>query len=125
MPTDKKATIEIISNAYEISPNNVNKIVHQLALAKIIETKRGKGGGFKLALAPKEINIGDIVVLMESTLMIIDCDKQHCKILPVCELKIAFHKAAKAFIDVLKQYTLADLVQVEQPMLIQLLKIES
>ncbi|MDU0355897.1 Rrf2 family transcriptional regulator [Paraglaciecola aquimarina] len=46
LPEGKKASIDEISQVYGISRNNLNKIVHQLGKANIIQTQRGKGGGF-------------------------------------------------------------------------------
>ena len=82
LPSGEKASIDKISTLYDISRNNVNKIVHQLGKANIIETQRGKGGGFFLKLPPEEINIGEMVILLESTLNIVDCETQKCLILP-------------------------------------------
>lgn len=124
LPEGKKASIDEISNVYAISRNNINKIVHQLGKSAIIETKRGKGGGFFLVQKPSEINIGEIVVLMENTLQIIDCEKLACRILPACKLKIILGQATNAFVESLKQYTLADLLNTKETQLIQMLQLE-
>ena len=124
LPEGKKASIDEISHVYAISRNNINKIVHQLGKSAIIETKRGKGGGFFLILKPSEINIGEIVVLMENTLQIIDCEKPVCRILPACKLKGILAQATTAFVDCLKQYTLADLLHSRDIQLIQMLQLE-
>jgi Rrf2 family nitric oxide-sensitive transcriptional repressor len=124
LPKGKRANIDMLSEAYGISRNNINKIVHQLGKAKVIETKRGKGGGFYLAKEAKEINIGEIVMLMENSLQIINCEKQNCIIMPVCRLKNAFNVATAAFLDALKQYTLEDLLDDDQSSLVQLLNLD-
>ncbi len=123
LPTGTRANIDTLSEAYGISRNNINKIVHQLGQAKIIETKRGKGGGFYLAKAPKDINLGDMVMMMENTLEIIDCTSPRCVILPACKLKHAFNEATQAFLDTLKRYTLADLIETNEASLTHLLKL--
>ena len=53
LPQGRRASIDEISSTYGISRNNVNKIVHQLGKAGIIETKRCKGGGFYLNVGHK------------------------------------------------------------------------
>ena len=111
LPKEDKASIDKISTLYGISRNNVNKIVHQLGMAKIIETRRGKGGGFFLEQSPENINIGDLVMLLENTLDVIDCEKQECRILPACSFKGIINEASLAFIEVLKKYTLDDLIK--------------
>jgi Rrf2 family nitric oxide-sensitive transcriptional repressor len=123
LPKNEKASIDTISALYDISRNNVNKIVHQLGKAKIIETQRGKGGGFYLKLAPENIKIGDMIILMENSLEIVNCETQQCRILPVCKLKGILNEAKKSFIDTLNKYTLADLMEGTRDDLINIFKL--
>ena len=125
LPHGRRARIDEISSTYGISRNNVNKIVHQLGKAGIIETKRGKGGGFYLKRAPQELNIGDLVILLENTLQVVECKTPQCRILPACKLKGILGQATQAFLDSLKAYTLADLLEDEAKNLIQILNIQS
>lgn len=125
LPQGKRASIDEISNTYEISRNNVNKIVHQLGKAGIIETKRGKGGGFYLKQKPQDLNIGELVILLENTLQVVECSTPKCRILPACKLKGILGQATQAFLDSLKAYTLADLLEDETQELIQILDIQS
>jgi Rrf2 family nitric oxide-sensitive transcriptional repressor len=125
LPQGRRASIDEISSTYDISRNNVNKIVHQLGKAGIIETKRGKGGGFYLKREPDELNIGDLVVLLENTLQVVECNSPQCRILPACKLKGILGQATQAFLDSLKAYTLADLLEDEAENLIQILNIQS
>jgi Rrf2 family nitric oxide-sensitive transcriptional repressor len=124
LPSGRRASIDEISSTYDISRNNVNKIVHQLGKAGIIETKRGKGGGVYLKRAPQDLNIGDLVGLLENTLQIVECQTPRCRILPVCKLKGILEQATRAFVDSLKAYTLADLLEDETKALIQILNIQ-
>jgi Rrf2 family nitric oxide-sensitive transcriptional repressor len=124
LPQGRRASIDEISSTYDISRNNVNKIVHQLGKAGIIETKRGKGGGFYLKRAPQELNVGDLVVLLENTLQVVECHTPLCRILPACKLKGILGQATQAFLDSLKAYTLADLLEDEAKDLIQILNIQ-
>ncbi len=124
LPKNEKASIDTISTLYNISRNNVNKIVHQLGKAEIIETKRGKGGGFFLKLSPESINIGDMIILLENSLEIVDCETQKCRILPACKFKSILNEAKKAFIDTLTKYTLADLMEGSKDDLINIFGLE-
>lgn len=125
LPQGKRASIDEISNTYDISRNNVNKIVHQLGKAGIIETKRGKGGGFSLKQRPQDLNVGELVILLENTLQVVECSTPKCRILPACKLKGILGQATQAFLDSLKAYTLADLLEDESQELLQILDIQS
>ena len=123
LPKGEMACIDEISNIYGVSRNNLNKIVHQLGKEGVIETKRGKGGGFKLKMHPDEINIGVMVSKLENTLRVIDCSTPACRILPACRLKGVLQEATQAFIRALEQYTLSDLLSDKESDLIQLLEL--
>ncbi len=123
LPEGQRASIDEISETYDISRNNLNKVVHHLGKEGVIATKRGKGGGFCLNVAPQSINLGEVVVLLENTLQVVDCQSPACCIQPACSLKGILQQATTAFIDTLKQYTLADLIEPQQQELITLLDI--
>ncbi len=109
---DRLATIQEIADSYEISKNHLMKVVHQLNKKGYIETTRGKKGGMRLHRAPEDINIGILVRETEQDLNIVECfsSRNACKITPVCGLKSMFGEALEAFLKVLDQYTLADIV---------------
>jgi Rrf2 family nitric oxide-sensitive transcriptional repressor len=111
--SDGLATIADISAAYGISDNHLMKIVHRLGQADIIETVRGRQGGMRLAQPPEKINLGKVVRHMEPDFEIAACfgQKQACAIQPCCLLQRALREALKAFLSILDDYTLADLVQ--------------
>jgi Rrf2 family nitric oxide-sensitive transcriptional repressor len=108
------ATIPEIANAYGISENHLMKVVHQLARAGIVESVRGKGGGIRLARAPEEIRVGEIVRASEGNAPIVEClsgDPQACRITSSCRLKGILANAFEALYDSLDDHTLADLVE--------------
>ena len=123
---DRLATIQEIADSYDISKNHLMKVVHQLNKKGYIETIRGKKGGMRLNMKPEDINIGILIRETEQDLSIVECfsGKNECRITPVCGLKSMFGEALKAFLDVLDQYTLADVVQSQhRPQLMRLLQI--
>lgn len=124
LPEEKLTNVDELSEIYGISRNNLNKIVHQLSKEGIVQTKKGKGGGLKLALLPEQINLGDMLLLMESSMQLVDCTKPECSILPACRLKGILAEATNAFISVLKKYTLADLVAEKNNELKVILKLD-
>lgn len=108
------ATIPAIAAAYGISENHLMKVAQQLARAGVIESLRGKGGGIRLARAPGEISLGQVVRLSEGNAPIVECmadDAGACCITPACRLPRILARAFDAFYASLDEYTLADLVQ--------------
>ncbi len=107
---DRLTTLSEIAGFYEISVEHLRKVVHALSKSGHLETFRGKNGGIRLAKAPMDINIGDIVSQSEGAGPLVDCGRQACKLTGFCTLQQAFGEAQKAFMDALRQYTLADML---------------
>ncbi|HHF7374951.1 Rrf2 family transcriptional regulator [Legionella bozemanae] len=109
----ESCTIQDITNAYIISTNHMVKIIHNLAKLGLIKTSRGKGGGILMAVPPETINLGQLIVQLEPHFDLVPCfnkEKANCCIAPVCKLKGILHEAQTAFMEVLKRYTLADIL---------------
>ena len=120
--SDKLVTIKQISDHYGISNNHLLKVVHQLGLLGFIETVRDitAGCGWPARLSDHhrrrraENGAGHGPGPLLRTEGRIDPGSD-CKIMDACVLKGALSKALQAFLDVLDQYTLAELVAPREP----------
>ncbi|MNN49451.1 iron-responsive transcriptional regulator [compost metagenome] len=89
------------------------KVSHELGKAGYIETVRGRKGGIRLALEPGDINVGEVVRRMEDDFYLVECFNPaggSCPISPVCGLKGVLGRALLAYLQVLDEYTLQDLL---------------
>ncbi|MDX8398218.1 MAG: Rrf2 family transcriptional regulator [Mariprofundaceae bacterium] len=110
---DERVTITEISEHFQISRNHLVKVVHNLGKLKLIHTIRGKSGGMILALKAEDINIESVIKQIEPHLNLLECfDDQTntCPITTDCKLKGVIFEARQGFLDVLKKYTLADML---------------
>lgn len=106
-------TINDIANAYAISSNHLLKIIHNLSKMGVIKTIRGKSGGIMMSQAPSDINLGELVIKLEPHFDLVPCfnkEKANCCIAPACKLKRILYTAKENFLAVLKEYTLADIL---------------
>ena len=109
-----RSTIAGIATAFNISENHLTKVVHFLGREGYLVNKRGRGGGLTLALAPAEINIGEVVRTTEGGDVPAECFEprtNRCSITPDCRLRFALAEAVKAFYGALGKYTLEDAVK--------------
>ena len=105
-----------VAEAFGISAHHLSKVARALAELGVIEMVRGRAGGVRLAMAPGEIQVGDIVRRIESdsTAPLVECfdgSNNTCVISPACALKGVLRKALNAFLAVLDGYSLADLTR--------------
>jgi len=102
-----------IAAAYGISVNHLMKVVNRLSSCGYVDTIRGKGGGLRLARAPRLINLGDVVRDMEERFDIVECfNEQHqtCPLLPACALRSVLGDARRNFLATLDRHTLEDVI---------------
>ncbi len=102
-----------IAEAYGISANHLMKVVNRLSARGYVETIRGKGGGLRLARAPRLINLGEVVRDMEERFDIVECfnpQHQDCPLLPACTLKSVLNDARRNFMATLDRHTLEDVI---------------
>src|SRR5690606_26254393 len=110
---DCRSTVDDVATAFGISRHHLVKVVHRLQRLGYLETIRGRGGGFALALDPAEVSVGTVVRRTEGTLALVECQAPEintCPLTPACGLRHALGEAMDAFFDTLDRYTLADLV---------------
>ena len=111
---ERRPTIGEVAASYGISKNHAMKVVYQLGRAGYIETVRGQSGGMRLARAPEHIVLGEVVRRTEPDLALAPCFETldaGCVITPACKLRRALHQARAAFLAVLDDYSLADLIE--------------
>jgi len=111
-------TTDEIATEFEISRNHLAKVVQNLAKAGYIKTQRGAGGGFRLAMAPQSITLGDVVRFLEQRYALVECfrsDGGTCTLTPQCRLKSRLAAAREAFLKELDATTLAECVYPATP----------
>lgn len=106
----KLATIQAISESFDISKSHVMKIVQKLVNHGFIESVRGPSGGIRLGKNKKDINLREIIELMEVTLNPVNCDVPMCRINNSCELKKFLHQAQAKYLEHVEQFTLEDII---------------
>lgn len=109
--SDRLVTLSEIASHFEISVEHLRKVVHALSKSGYLATYRGKNGGITLAKQPQEINLATIVMQAEGDNPLINCAEQMCCLTGFCSLQGVLVQAQDAFISVLKNYTLDQLLE--------------
>lgn len=110
---DQLVRLAEIADAYDISCHHLNKIAQRLAHIGIIHAIRGRNGGIRLAKDPQDINVGEVLRATEENLIIVECFAETtntCPLISECKFRKLLQRALVAFLDVLDDCTLADLV---------------
>jgi Rrf2 family nitric oxide-sensitive transcriptional repressor len=121
LPPGGLASIREVADAHRISENHLVKVVHGLGRAGFVATLRGRGGGLRLAKAPGEIRVGDVVRWAEEDMALVACFRPDgppgggCVLAGACRLQSLLGEALGAFMAVLDRATLADLLPRPRP----------
>ena len=108
---DRLIKVAELSERLQITQQNVFKIVNLLARAGLIDAVRGRNGGVRLARPAEQIRIGDVVRATEITHVEIEDGAPPRKQKSRSGVNEILDDALGAFIDVLDQHTLADMVR--------------
>jgi len=107
-------TINEIAECYGISKNHLTKVVHQLGRSGYLETVRGKYGGVRLLVEPRDVRLGEFIRRTEEDFALARCmrddDPDNCLIEQSCLARKAFGQGLTAFFGALDRYTLADML---------------
>ncbi|MFX0540756.1 RrF2 family transcriptional regulator [Roseovarius sp. S4756] len=104
--------IEDVATIHGLKKPNIVKAVHELGREGYLETQRGRGGGFRLAMPADQIVVGRIVRLTEGDLEVVECfnpSTNTCPLIDVCRLSRKIKEATAAFMAVLDDLTIADI----------------
>ncbi|MDA7427600.1 Rrf2 family transcriptional regulator [Primorskyibacter aestuariivivens] len=108
-----------LADELQVSRNHLAKVISALAAARLLDTRRGGGGGATLAKAPVDILLGDVVAALESDQALVECFAASggaCTLTPHCRLKSRLAHAETAFITDLNRSTLADCIYAPESM---------
>lgn len=109
---ERLCTIAEVAGSYGVSEAHMMKVTHQLGLAGWIETVRGKGGGMRLAHAPKDIGLGAVVRSVEPDFFMVECFStgNACVLSGNCKLTTVIEQALQDFMTTLDAKSLADIL---------------
>ena len=109
-------SLKDIAERQEISMKYLEAIISKLSKGGLVDSARGKSGGYKLNRKPEDYSIGEILSLTETTLAPVACvdcnsDKdQHCKNEQACLARPMWNELNKIIMNFLNSKTLADLL---------------
>jgi len=113
--TGEYIKVKHISERQQISDKYLEQIIGVLNKAGFVKSIRGAQGGYKLARAPKDYTVGEILRLTEGSLAPVACldtpdGTVECERCDTCETLEVWKKLAEAINGVVDNVTLADLL---------------
>ena len=112
--SDEFISLKGIAQRQEISEKYLESIIRTLVKAKVVESLRGKGGGYRLTKAPHQYTVGSILRLTEESLAPVAClepGAASCPRMAACRTLSLWQGLDKVISDYLDNITIAELMR--------------
>jgi Rrf2 family protein len=110
--------IATLAREESIPKKFLERILLEMKTRGILQSQKGKGGGYYLSIDPAEVSMGEVVRLMDGPLAPVSCVSQtayapckECKDEATCGIRSVMKEVRDAIADVLDGTTLADVVE--------------
>jgi Rrf2 family protein len=110
--------IASISESEGIPVRFLELILLNLKNRGLLQSKKGKGGGYELSRPPSTVTIGSLIRMMEGPLAPLPCASetafkpcQECPDIEGCGIRIVMRQVRDAMAEVLDRTTLSDLLR--------------
>ena len=107
-----------IAKASNISKKFLDAILSELRSAGIVKSRRGPGGGYMLARAPRAIKAGFVIRTLDGPLAPIACASRtayrpcrDCKSVANCEVRRTMAMVRDATANILDKLSIADMIE--------------
>jgi Rrf2 family protein len=109
--------ISTLADEEAIPKKFLEQILLALKSSGLVESKKGKGGGYSLVRSPEKITVADVIRLMEGPLAPLPCASEtrfrkcdECVDIETCGTRIVMRQVRDAIADILDSTTLADVI---------------
>lgn len=105
--------LKAVSQRQDISDKYLEQIVHLLSKGDLVQSARGAQGGYRLTRDPQDYTVGEILRLVEGSLVPVACLEcgAHCEHVENCMTIDLYRKMQKAIDDIVDGTTLVDLIK--------------
>lgn len=106
---DGSATTAMLAEQLRVKQSHAAKVVTVLHKLGVVEARRGRSGGLRLAEGAQTMSIGSLVRQLEGPGEVVDCEGSNpCPLRGGCRLRAALAHAREAFFAALDPLTVAD-----------------
>ncbi|MGB2572412.1 RrF2 family transcriptional regulator [Micromonospora citrea] len=105
-----RSTVEELAERLDLPRSHVAKVVQRLQRIGVLVTIRGRSGGVAFAEGAEELTVGQVVRAFEGEEEVVACEESGCTLRADCRLRGHLRRAQAAFLAVLDDVRLGDLV---------------
>jgi Rrf2 family protein len=109
---EKPVSLAAVAERTDISRGYLEQLAMALRNARLVRGVAGRYGGYRLTEPPERITVGQIVEAATGPVCVVDCvdDPATCPRAEGCECRLIYGMVNERIAEVLREYTLADLL---------------
>jgi Rrf2 family nitric oxide-sensitive transcriptional repressor len=109
---EEEGTSGELGKELDIPFNHLAKLVQILARKGYLITRKGKGGGLKLAADPKKIDLAEVIEAIEGPIVLSDClfHRKSCRFSKNCKFRKCLSGVRSKIYQLFSNTTIFDLV---------------
>ena len=112
LPEGQTVSARRVAESHNLPPELAAKVLQGLKKSGIVETRQGIRGGYRLARAPEEIPITDVIESVEGPLALVECmlEDGNCNLTSTCCVRTPLTRVHERVLATLADLTLAQIV---------------
>ncbi|HIS04555.1 MAG TPA: Rrf2 family transcriptional regulator [Candidatus Fimenecus stercoravium] len=112
-PPTEYVSIKSVATRQGISEKYLEQIIKMLSKSGLVESTRGKSGGYRLTRTPESYTVGEILRVTEGSLAPVSCleEEHHCENCDDCVTYEIWQNVLDAINEVVDSITLSYLVE--------------
>lgn len=109
---ERPVSLAAVAERTDISRGYLEQLAMALRNARLVRGVAGRYGGYRLTEPPERITVGQIVEAATGPVCVVDCvdDPATCPRAEDCECRLIYGMVNERIAEVLREYTLADLL---------------
>jgi Rrf2 family protein len=112
---ERPVSLTAVAGRTSLSRGYLEQLALALRTAKLLRGVSGRNGGYRLARTPEQITVGDIIEATIGPICLVECldEPESCLKTDTCECRVVYSLINHRIAEVLRSYTLADLLDPE------------
>lgn len=102
-----------IAERYSLPPAFIEKILHRLKTAGVIESRQGRSGGYRLCGSPEALSVRRVLESLDEAIDLVPClgVAPSCGLTSICPTKKAWGRINAHLSELLDSLSVADLLR--------------
>ncbi len=113
LSADESLSAAAVAERCSLPPPFVEKILHRLRIAGLVESRQGRAGGYRLSITPEGLSVRRVLEALDEPIDLVPClgEEPRCDLVSICPTKKAWARINAKLSDLLESLSVGDLLR--------------